>query len=112
MKMLLSSELICSWDWWERYWNTAGSASSACKVYTQRAQKQLLNKTKGWKRNYLDEAFYVCLSSIKVLQRGVFTGGEGWHQRALQSSEAKHNLNLWLEAEAGQIKLKNNTCFY
>lgn len=28
------------------------------------------------------------------------------HQRALQSSEAKHNLNLWLEAEAGQIQLK------
>lgn len=28
------------------------------------------------------------------------------HQRALQSSEANHNLNLWLEAEAAQIKQK------
>lgn len=28
------------------------------------------------------------------------------HQRALQSSEARHNQSLWLEAESGQIKLK------
>lgn len=33
------------------------------------------------------------------------------HQRALLSSEAKHNLNLWLEAEAGQIKLKKPHIF-
>lgn len=33
------------------------------------------------------------------------------HQKALQSSEARHNLNLWLEAEAGQIKLKITRVF-
>lgn len=33
------------------------------------------------------------------------------HQRALQSSEAKHNLSLCLEAEAGQIKLKITRVF-
>lgn len=28
------------------------------------------------------------------------------HQRALQTSEARCNQSLWLEAESGQIKLK------
>lgn len=92
IKMLLSSEPVCGWWYWNmivilKYCRFSKFCLSG--VYPESTEKAV-KQNQGLKRNDLAGASYTCLSSTKVLQRGVFTRKEGWTPKGftVQWSEA------------------------